>query len=32
VKVGVDAGQAAELRRLEAMSDGELVAIMGAAG
>lgn len=28
VKVGVDAGLAAELRRLEAMSDGELAALM----
>ena len=28
VKVAVDAGQAAELRRLERMSDEELVALM----
>lgn len=28
LKVEVDAGQAAELRRLEAMSDGELAALM----
>lgn len=29
VKVAVDADQAAELRRLEGMTDGELLALMG---
>ena len=32
VKVAVDAGETAELLRLEAMSDGELVALMAQGG